>query len=380
MPFPRAKTIQAGVAALILLGSVGTSLADTRGRLRATFHSWSWDEQGVGKTTLDQLTTRLIVSTRLHSRLEMEMAAGWAGAKWDGVKAADVSDRINGLLDTKLRFMFRAQDRLMLRLGINIPTGTSKFSGTEAPLATALSTRIFLLDGNRMGEGAGLDLGASYVFPLGDVALGVGIGYFVRGKFDPLTELSDFAPGNQLSLGLGADLNTENWLIRGNTRFVGYTDATASDIAFYRLGNRAELQGTLLRRFPRSSIWGNVMVIVFGKARALDDAGNLSAEELRSRGTETYVDLGANRVLSSKVSLKLLLGGRFFAASERNEGKAHRLTATAGIRTKLTHRLALDFDLGLGTGSLDQPIPGLGNTQPADLSGYTLLVQLTQDF
>lgn len=132
-------------------------------------------------------------------------------ARYDSVLATDHLT-LNGLTDVKLRATGRLRgDNLLLTLGANLPTGTTRLDAEELTALGVLAAPGLRFQTPALGGGFGATTGIVAARQLRGWAWALGASYELRGKYAPIAALSagapstDLDPGDAVHLSLGTD-------------------------------------------------------------------------------------------------------------------------------------------------------------------------------
>lgn len=119
---------------------------------------------------------------------------------------------LNGLTDVKLRATGRLRgDNLLLTLGANLPTGTTRLDAEQLTALGVLAAPALRFQTPALGNGFGATTGLVAARQLWGWAWALGASYEMRGTYAPIAALSagapstDLDPGDALHLSLGTD-------------------------------------------------------------------------------------------------------------------------------------------------------------------------------
>jgi hypothetical protein len=155
---------------------------------------------------------------------------------------------LSGLSDLKWGgHCLTMNDRLLITLGVNLPTGKHALEVEEYSVASALSVPAFNFRTPTLGQGFDVQLGANSAIEAGSFVLGYGAGYIMKGKFKPLKEYEQgYDPGDEVTLTAGVDRNTtvlqKDMQIRGDVLYTLYFDDTWGGEKVFKSGNRLLIQ------------------------------------------------------------------------------------------------------------------------------------------
>ena len=256
---------------------------------------------------------------------------------------------VSGPLDTQVTGEWSLANALFT-VYVNLPTGIDSLEAAEASLTRDMSRND--LDFPIKTFGQGLDWGGTLTLArqMGHWAVSAGGGYVIRGPYTPLTTVSDYDPGDEVTVTAGASYVTGKWtfaldasgrmirvdrlggtpVFRNGKQFIGKASATYESRALRldaivtniaRLKNREMTDGLLLyedrdsngndlRAHGKISLHPMPGVIVFGQAdyksiteNAYDTTHSLFQGEARiwSYGGGVSLRLGATEALTLRL-------------------------------------------------------------------------------
>jgi len=120
----------------------------------------------------------------------------------DGVNN-NVLPRIAG---SKVRASYNFKDYFLATTGVQIPTGNSKLSSSEVPVAGAIATpqMAFQVSDVQTGFNWSSSLSSSYQLT-DELVVGAGASYLLRGSYIPVDSSGTYKPGDELTLTVGTD-------------------------------------------------------------------------------------------------------------------------------------------------------------------------------
>lgn len=355
---------------MIPLVIIATSVA-----LQTDFESWSDDDRSI-----DEITHRVAVGVELSPRWRFDVRGGYVSISGDGL------EDLSTVTDTRARLSFRPSPNAVLRLGVNAPTGQSSFEEAELPTAAVVANRLFGLTTTRVGEGLGVDVGGAVSFPVGSAAVGVGVGYLLRGGFEPFDDRDEeYVPGNQVSLAGGVDFSGPAWLFRTNARLALFGEEELDGDPTFQHGDRFDVQTLLLRRLDRMSLWGSVRYVALGAGEVLTGSGDDVDEVDVNAGDELALSAGVYRSWPSGHRFNVAGELRSFAGSDVDDtgtaqGEGSRLSARARFEMKVGDDTFLDLGIEIASLSVDSPFPALGVESDATFTGLHPSVGLRTTF
>jgi len=253
-----------------------------------TYRSWNIEDKVTGESrTIRQLAIRLFGNFDIGETTDLVFYSS-GGVSQN--REEEVSE-ISGLADTKLKLFQQAWDRrALLGLGVNLPTGQTSLSDAELKASTSVAPNVLGFPMKRYGEGLDLDASVALGFEVGPGwAVGGGADYLFKGPYD-LDPLTEYDPGDEYAVNLGADYRTDSWISTLDFVFRGYGTDKMNGMDSYADGNQLEFT---LRSTWRKGKWGWDL--------SLRDVYKLESTIITSTGTpgsDTRVDNGNNLWLS----------------------------------------------------------------------------------
>jgi hypothetical protein len=269
---------------------------------------------------------------------------------------------------------FHPAPNAVLRIGVNLPTGQSSFDEAELPTAAVVANRLFGLTTTRMGEGLGVDMGGAVSFPVGPAAVGLGVGYLMRGGFEPFEGRDEeYVPGNQVSVAGGIDFGGPAWLLRTNGRLAFFGEEELDGDPAFQHGDRFDVQTLLLRRFDRLSLWASMRYVAMGTGEVIVGSGDVEDVDVNA-GDELATSIGVYRSWASGHRLNLAGELRSFAGSDADDtgvsqGEGSRLSARVRYELSVGSASWLDLGFEIASLSIDAPFPALGTDADASFTG-----------
>lgn len=251
--------------------------------------------------------------------------------------AANASHKLDGFTDTQLRgsYVF-GNDRLVLSLMLNLPTGKEKQTLEQVGVASAVSSNFLLFPVASYGNGFSGTLGAAVAVPAGSWNLGISASGRLSAKYHPYSDTAlanlEYKPGFEGRVRVGAD-----HLIGASRLSLGFTLSTfsndqssgdiggASAIGSYTPSTRYISQASLT-----SPIGANTLVIYawdYYRAASKSDSGTgASKENVFTAGAQLGFPAGP------KVTIQPLVEARVLGAAPSNgSGFLFGFGATANL-------------------------------------------------
>ena len=257
---------------------------------------------------------------------------------------------LNGLSDLKWGGHYlMMNDKLLVTLGMNLPTGKHALKVEEYSVASALSVPAFNFRTPTLGQGFDVQLGANSAMEMGSWILGYGASYLMKGKFKPLKEYEDaYNPGDEVTLTAGLDNNSaaqeKSMLIRGDVLYTLYFDDTWGGEKVFKSGNRILVQ--LLSQFKLGSYDAGLFVRERIKGKNTTGSGKTYAtERLNSNANQFEVQGWAWFPSGQNARLKGLCDVKLYSDSDFGTGGATLFGLGGGGQFRLSPKLSFNGDL-----------------------------------
>lgn len=257
---------------------------------------------------------------------------------------------LSGLSDLKWGGHYLTMnDRLLITLGMNLPTGKHALKVEEYSVASALSVPAFNFRTPTLGQGFDVQLGANSAIEMGSWVLGYGACYLMKGKFVPLKEYEEaYNPGDEVTLTAGVDKNSsilgKEMQIRGDVLYTLYFDDTWGGKKVFKSGSRILIQ--LLSQFKLGSYDAGLFVRERIKGKNTTGSGKTYAtERLNSNANQFEVQGWAWLSSGHNMRLKGLIEVKLYSDSDYRTGGANLVGVGGGGRFRLSPKLAFNGDL-----------------------------------
>ncbi len=160
------------------------------------FQSWSLGDD----TTMSEFTTILSLSQPIGNSTNVTLRASAASTGGDPA-------RLSGLNDMQVRATHTLEAaRLVLSLGLNIPTGKSELTAEEFATSMLLSSPALSWSTPGFGQGFNVQPGAVWAIPFSEnVVGGIGVAYYYKGAFTTIKGYEEFDPGDEIAVTGGID-------------------------------------------------------------------------------------------------------------------------------------------------------------------------------
>jgi len=277
----------------------------TSGGVHFTYSYWKM-EQDTLKTTLNQLVFPLSGFVPLRDNMEMRFYLTSATNNMDTV-GNDMS--LSGLGDLRVQVSRSLkEDQLLLSAGMNLPTGKKKLDVEGQLVQLALSQNFLDVPLRRLGEGFGFNLLVGVAHAFNNINVGGGITYKYNGSYDPYNGVTDYDPGDMISLNAGADITGEQTSASIDAIYSLYTTDKLFDREVFRQSPTFDIRMVVSHNLNKGMIHGQVRYVLRGKNKLYTTDMNqqeiisslqLFGNEFMINGGYTFTDGGLWKVTPS---------------------------------------------------------------------------------
>jgi hypothetical protein len=231
---------------------------------------------------------------------------------------------LSGATDTRIRANVPATRWAVLTFGLNVPTGTTGFTGNEARVAAVLSTDLLGFREANFGLGFGATTGVATAHRFGDTGVGAGVSYRFAGGFNPSADTAfTYTPGNELRVRVGMDRNIGRGRFTAGVTFQNFETDQVDGADLFQPGGR--LRGDLSYSFRSSpsatwtlfatDIWRDHGDVRFSR---LDTETGLPRDEPVRTGTQNLLVGGVAGAwrMSPTLTLQPMLEGRILSRQD----------------------------------------------------------------
>ena len=224
------------VAALALVCSVTPAAAQSPSfGSGVQFQGYSFDE-GLGVKAANLMMVPFAVQLPMGPRFAADLYTAYARGN---VEIGDTEHSLSGMVDTRARASFQATPWALITLGLNIPTGNSTHTDSEARVAAVLSSELLGFREASWGLGMGITTGIATAHHIGETGVGLGVSYRMASEFEPVTDSSlTYHPGNEVRVRLALDRDIGDNKITGGLTFQNYSEDKVDGRELFQAGNR----------------------------------------------------------------------------------------------------------------------------------------------
>jgi|GEM_PF-2494542 len=373
------------IASLLCTGPIAQAqvIYDDPTRLGQSFLYLHWNLKGdTTDASISEWVLPISGMIPFAENAELRYYTALAGTNGTGRFDSDLS----GLIDTRMHLARSfADDRLLVSLGVNLPTGRKKLDENQRKILRILSAEHFNFPVKTFGEGLGLYgevLGATAA---GEWILGGGVGVLYSGSYEPADDGVSYRPGVRVYFTGSAEIaggeNAANRLNLGGVFLLSAPDE-ADGREVFRDGAQLDLSASGTRRFGGWLGGMDLRLILRGKDERPTGEDILAVESYATSGSEFRVTLRAARELSARLSGMLDFSGKFYAANgyPKNDLNYEGGVSLYGIGGQISGRLSDRIRAGCGLRKWLGNSEEGGQTEALDLSGWEISQSITMTF
>jgi hypothetical protein len=329
--------------------------------------------KGGAKRSISELAFPIAVVVPIGSRLNFDLATAYARAELSG---AAPKSTINGLTDTQLRANYTlGDDRMVLTLGLNVPTGQATLEEDEELSAGLIGNDFFAFPISNMGTGFGGTGGVAYAQPVGAWNLGVGASVRRMGAYD-YNARTRFQPGDEYRVRVGVDRPLLTGRAALGLTYFAFGDDEAGTFT-YSTGDRLVGQGAYSFPWRQADVFISAWNLLRFQAEqevATSTQGAMTPwENITNFGASVSFRTFANATLEPNVELRHWVRDNEVTF---DGGQRAGTMALLGVRTRADLRgVTLYPSVAYALGSISNTDPTTGvNTTSDRLGGWRLVL------
>ena len=343
------------------------------GKLRLVYTHWNTEDDS-GSADVNQLAIPLNAFFPLSNDFELRFHAADVSSK----VAIDSGDsKLSGLGDLRLQLnRSLADDRLLLSLGLNLPTGKQKLnSGRELVVMNYLSENYLSFPVRRLGEGFGFNLLLGGAVSRGSSRLGATAMFQYSGAYEPFEGRGDYDPGESFSLSATADTRTGGSLLSAGLSVTFFAVDKIDEAKFRKSSTQFDLWTGVDIPGQKVSGSGGIHLLLRGRQTAYDLDEEIF-EQLRLYGNELTLSGALSYHPAQKWSVTPSLQLRIIGGNEYSDYRRQDGGTIFGIGSDFARALGERLDARLGL----QYFTGNADGGDISLSGYQLTAGLAAEF
>lgn len=165
-------------------------------------------QSGLGLKSVMEVAVPFAAVWQASPRLSFDLGGRYASVSRKDSAGGSVS--ISGLTDIQARGVYQiVPDLAVLTLSLNLPTGTSKLTTDQLPVANVIASDLIPFPVANFASGFNVTTGLALAVPVGGWALGLAGSYRASGSFTPISDTgaagASYKAGGEFRLRLGAD-------------------------------------------------------------------------------------------------------------------------------------------------------------------------------
>ncbi|MFH2035582.1 MAG: hypothetical protein ABIJ45_04200 [Candidatus Zixiibacteriota bacterium] len=328
------------------------------GDLSLIYSYWKIDSSGSEKT-LSQFSIPVGGFIPIEDNFE---ARFYIGNAFNSLDMGNDDYTLSGLGDLRVQFNRSFEnDRYLLSVGLNLPTGKKKLSSAdEKDIVSLLSSSYLTFPVRRLGQGFGINAMAGAATFWNDIRAGFSAMYQYNGSYDPYDDIADYKPGDFFTLAASADMRNREWFYLLSLAYTIYSNDKVDGDKIFKQSNNfdARLNATYSQKEIDYS--GVVRMLLRGENSYYDALSNRLDERLF--GNEFSVFLSANYHPTGKWHLDPILEYTSIADNDRGDGSSSLFGFGGDYVTELSDkidlRLGAKYYIGSAAGG-DLDITGL---------------------
>ncbi len=318
---------------------------------RFIYNHWSIDDS-IGTKTLNQSVIPIYGFIPLEDNFEARFSVSSISSKLDN---SETEYDLSGLGD--IRFQLNrslAEDRFLLSMGVNLPTGKKELSPTdERPVMEYLSKDFLNLPVRRYGEGLGVNLLAGTATQVGVMQLGGSISYGYNGVYTAYEDGGDYNPGDMFSVSAGLDGPYNNFILSGRLSFTNYGIDKMDDEKVFKAGQQLTIQLGVATNKNNFGFRSNINYIIRGRNTTYNNVTEEVDSQLKIYGNEFSWNSSVSLVPAESYYIVPSLELKFIGANEND----FENSSLFGFGSEFGKRFTEDIDVNVGfkyyTGSAD---------------------------
>lgn len=368
MSLPRPASLARALLLAAAPAVAGAQIAERAIRIAPSAASWSVADP-TGTVAITQGAAPIFISMPIGSRAAFDVGTSFASSRLSRrFGSADSVRSLGGLTDVQLRATFAATDRIVLTLGVNLPTGQATVTPQNLALAGMIGTDLLALAVPAYGIGPAVTAGLAAGREVGAWTVTGGLSLRHATGFQPFRDTSArFVPGSEYRVSATAEREAVGGRLSlglTGSGFAGSKYGATATSTGARLIAQGGWAGSLGEGRPELVVGGWHLYTAPG-----DFAGRpIPAQQL----TNVQMSLGFG---VGTFTIEPTLEGRLWRTDAERSGQL----ALIGLRTRIPiGDLTLYPGAAWGTGRLSHSLGGNGmaSALSGSLTGYRVTVGL----
>ena len=330
---------------------------------------------GLGIKSATEIVVPVAAVWQASPRLALDFGGHYATVSRKDETGASAS--ISGLTDLQARGSYQiVPDVAVFTLAVNLPTGTSKLTAAQIPVANLIASDMIPFPVANFASGFNVTTGVALAVPVGEWALGLAGSYRANGAFTPISDTgaagASYKAGGEFRLRLGADRIVGQSRISLGVIYSSFGEDEFGSSPLFQSGNRLITQASW--SFPV----GNLGIAVYawdmyrGAGSVIVNGTNTEKRNVLTLGALASVQMGRS-VLRPQVEFRNYTTGLCLGAVSSSLCAGGKLVSLgARYQVPLSERYALLPLLKLDVGNVVNPTTG----QSVSYSGWDIGVTL----
>ena len=234
--------LAAAVAALLPAALVGQGapVGSTTGFTGVEVRGLSF-QSGLGIKKVTQIAVPFAAVWQAGSRLSFDLGGRYATVSRTDESGASTS--LSGVTDIQVRGMYQlARDVAVLTVSVNLPTGKTKLTPDQLPVAGIIASDMLPFAVTNFGSGFNVTSGLALAVPVGGWALGVAGSYRANGSDTPVADTgpagASYKAGGEFRVRIGADRIVGQSRVSVGVTYSSYGDDTFGNSPLFQSGKR----------------------------------------------------------------------------------------------------------------------------------------------
>jgi hypothetical protein len=328
-----------------------------------------WDIEG--EYNINQFAIPINGFMPLKDNLEFRFSAVNSSSN---LEIFDFDFKLSGLSDVRLQLnQSLAEDKILLSLGLNLPTGKKELSFIEElPVLQTLSLNFLDFPVRQLGEGFGFNLMAGGAEMLGEIKVGGALMYQYNGAYKPYDTEDEYNPGDQFSVTGNANLSGDKHSVTLSGIYSVFGTDKQEDRKIFAQAPLFNLG--LSGIFGEGTVrYGGDIGLLFRGRNARYDSTETKFEQLKAFGSEYFLGMRMYWTPDNYWKIAPLLELHIIGENEYDiEG-----AAVYGFGCEATRNISTGIDLGFGFKYFTGGATEFGDL---DIKGYQVFGSLMTSF
>lgn len=340
------------------------------GNLRVFYSHWSLEDDR-GTTEINQLSIPINGFIPLRDNFETRF---YITSSANNLTFADKDMSLAGLSDFRIQanrsFL---DDKLLLSAGVNVPVGKKKLNQSEERvIVEILSENYLTFPTRRFGEGLGANILLGGAATVGSFRCGGGVMYQYNGSYDPYENVTDYDPGDFVSVNANGSLQTGKSMLSADIIFTYFALDRLGDEKVFKQSPQLDLRVGAGLKEERFDLGGNVRYLIRGRHTRYDAASGDIISQLKLYGNEFSISGVWTYYPSEKWYLAPTLETRLISGNEEDFDNSSIFGFGAAYGRDMGKNINFDAGFKYFIGSADGG--------DIDLTGFQITSGLTASF